>query len=174
MAKVESVEQAICPECEQEICGCGLGEKRVCPICDTRFYDLGTRSRKPKCPECGEVYIRDSDCSTLKTKMELDADGTSADSVVGDDYDSDEVDDNVKDEDSELDEDGDEDSDADVIPATDEVELKIEDEDDDEGGANPRKNYTDGSIGDDLHEVIMDDDDDKDDIELDGESSVPK
>lgn len=176
MAKDESVDQEICPKCEQELCQCSLGEKRVCPACETRFYDLNTRSKKPKCPQCGEVYTPDDVANTtLKTKSELEAEGGVSDDVVTDDYVSDDVDDNVKDDTDLDDEAEEEDGDVDVIPATDEVELKIEDDDEEDGGAKPRKKYSDVSIGDELDTDIMDaDDDDEEDIELDGNGTVPK
>lgn len=176
MAIDESVEQEICPKCEQELCQCSLGEKRVCPACEARFYDLNTRSKKPKCPHCGVVYIRDDDTNTtLKTKSEFEAEGGVSDDEVSSDYNSDTVDDNVKDEDdSDLDDENDEDAEGDLIPATDEVELKIEDDDEEEAGAKPRKK-SDGGLGDELIEAIMDDDTDEvEDIELDGDGAVPK
>lgn len=173
MAKVESVEQATSPDSELEFSMRSLGEKRLCPCGQVRFYDLNTRSKKPKCPQCGEVYIRDDDPkANLKTKTELDADRGATDDDVSQDYRSEEAEDSVKDEeDTDIDDETDEDADVDVIKATDEVELKIEDDEEEEGGVKPRKNYADVAMGEELEEDIMDDDkDDDDDIELDGDT----
>lgn len=175
MAKDQPNDQEICEICEQELCQCSVGEKRACPVCETRFYDLNPRSKKPKCPECGEIYIRDDANVELKTKYELEAEGGAITNSVPNDYEPNEMDDTSKDDDeSDVDEEADEESDIDVIPATDEVELKIEDDDEEEGSAKTRKNF-DVNLGDDLDEDMMDDDnDDEDDIELDGTGSVPK